>query len=981
METEKEFAMLHFTNYFSKKDVDPFDEITWENRTASIVEDGKTLFKQEVEVPSFWSQNATDIVAQHYFKVVGGVKEHSVKQSISRVSRAFAKAGLKRKYFDKETSEIFEKELRWLLVNQYACFNSPVWYNLGLEDKGGLSACYIQSIEDSIQSIQELQTSEVKLFTDGSGTGTNYSPLREKKATLSKGGTTSGPISFIKGFDSNAGAIKSGGKTRRAARMVILDADHPDIEEFIDTKVLAEKMAKDLVKMGWPSDYNGITYSSLPFQNGNHSVRVSDTFMNAVENDEEYSLKYYKNAHTKHLKAKEVFSKIVDAAHYCADPGLQFDTTINDWHTCPNSGKISSSNPCLSEFTNLLTPDGIRQLKDIHIGSVVWSGRQWTKVVNKWKTGVKPVYKYITRAGVFVGTENHRIVSNGIKIEVKDTDTIDFSVYDDFKLCDVDNKWVEDGKKPSENGDIPDEYFFGPKEKVLGFLKGVYTKFSIISAETLNPTVDLVCIGQDVCEKIQQMLSSIGVVSESVKHSEKSFTLKVDIEVFSRNVRFSNDVNNELLDNMLFTRSFNRYKSVPAKSSYEIIDKVYLGDFPVFDITVEAEEHTYWTGGLLVSNCSEYMFLDDSACNLASHNLRKYDTDDGFNIEAFSKSTEIVITAMEIAVGISVYPTKKIDQNSKKFRPLGIGWSNGGALLMSRGLPYDSEEGRFLLGSITSLMTATAYKQSSIISRDCGGPFEEFEKNKEPFMRVIRKHSDANQSLRHIAIKNDISNRDILFAAEKAWEVAEKNGWLYGYRNAQASVLAPCGTISFMMDCDTTGIEPDIALVKYKKLAGGGYMKIVNASVGISLKRLGYSEEEIDLIKEHILKYETILGAPSFRKEHIKIFDCAVGTRNISVEGHLLMMAVCQPFLSGAISKTCNLSNEATFQDVFDVYMNSWKLGLKAIALYRDGCKASQPLNVKQQEYGQPCNFCDGKTIRTGSCYTCTNCGMTTSCG
>ena len=724
METEKEFTMLKFTHYFSKKDVDPFDEITWENRTASIVEDGKTLFKQEVEVPSFWSQNATDIVAQHYFKVVGGVKEHSVKQSVGRVSRAFAKAGLKRKYFDKETSEIFEKELRWLLVNQYACFNSPVWYNLGLDEKGGLSACYIQSIEDSIQSIQELQTSEVKLFTDGSGTGTNYSPLREKKATLSKGGTTSGPISFIKGFDSNAGAIKSGGKTRRAAKMVILNVDHPDIEEYIDTKVLAEKMAKDLVKMGWSSDYNGITYSSLPFQNGNHSVRASDTFMNAVENDEEYSLKYYKNAHTKHLKAKEIFSKIVDAAHYCADPGLQFDTTINDWHTCPNSGKINGSNPC-----------------------------------------------------------------------------------------------------------------------------------------------------------------------------------------------------------------------------------------------------------------SEYMFLDDSACNLASHNLRKYDTDDGFNIEAFNRSTEIIITAMEIAVGISVYPTKKIEQNSKKFRPLGIGWSNGGALLMSRGVPYDSEEGRFLLGSITSLMTATAYKQSSIIARDCGGPFEEFEKNKEPFMRIIRKHSDANQVLKHVAIKNNISDRDILSAAEKEWEVAEKSGWLYGYRNSQASVLAPCGTISFKMDCDTTGIEPDIALIKYKKLAGGGYIKIVNSSVGIALKRLGYSDGEIDLIKEHLLKYETILGAPGLKKEHIKIFDCAVGTRSISVDGHLLMMAACQPFLSGAISKTCNLPNEATFQDVFDVYMKSWKLKLKAIALYRDGCRASQPLNVKQQEYGQSCNFCDGKTIRTGSCYTCINCGTTTSCG
>lgn len=875
METEKEFAMLHFTNYFSKKDVDPFDEITWENRTASIVEDGKTLFKQEVEVPSFWSQNATDIVAQHYFKVVGGVKEHSVKQSISRVSSAFAKAGLKRKYFDKETSEIFEKELRWLLVNQYACFNSPVWYNLGLEDKGGLSACYIQSVEDSIQSIQELQTSEVKLFTDGSGTGTNYSPLREKKATLSKGGTTSGSISFIKGLDSTAGVIKSGGRTRRSARMVILDADHPDIEEFIDTKVLAEKMAKDLVKMGWPSDYNGITYSSLPFQNGNHSVRVSDTFMNAVENDEEYSLKYYKNAHTKHLKAKEVFGKIVDAAHYCADPGLQFDTTINDWHTCPNSGKINGSNPCQPSFATVLTPEGIKTFGDIREGVSIWSGKQWTRVLKKWSTGVKSVYKYCTHDGFFVGTSNHIVISNGDRISADDCTSID--VCPDPKICNI----------------------------------------SVIN---------------DICEFKKKA---------GLNHTP-----------FERGGRTS--------ENYL---------------------RVYLGDMEVFDITVEAEEHTYWTGGLLVSNCSEYMFLDDSACNLASHNLRKYDTDDGFNIEAFSRSTEIIITAMEIAVGISVYPTKKIDQNSKKFRPLGIGWSNGGALLMSRGLPYDSEEGRFLLGSITSLMTATAYKQSSIISRDCGGPFEEFEKNKEPFMRVIRKHSDANQSLRHIAIKNDISNRDILFAAEKVWEVAEKNGWLYGYRNAQASVLAPCGTISFMMDCDTTGIEPDIALVKYKKLAGGGYMKIVNASVGISLKRLGYSEEEIELIKEHILKYETILGAPSFRKEHIKIFDCAVGTRNISVDGHLLMMSVCQPFLSGAISKTCNLSNEATFQDVFDVYMKSWKLGLKAIALYRDGCKASQPLNVKQQEYGQPCNFCDGKTIRTGSCYTCTNCGMTTSCG
>ncbi len=714
--------MLKFTHHFTKPGIDPFDEIVWETRTASIKDGDKVLFEQEVEVPSFWSQTAIDIVAQHYFKVINGQKEYSVKQCTSRVSRAFAKAGIKRKYFDKENGEIFEKELRYLLVNQYFSFNSPVWYNLGLDEKGGMSACFIQSVEDSMESIKKLQESETTLFLFGSGTGTNYSPLREKDAPLSGGGTSSGPIPFIKGLDTSAGAVKSGGKTRRAARMVILDAVHPDILDFIDTKVLSERMAKDLIKAGWPSDYNGITYSSLPFQNGNQSVRVTDEFMKAVEEDNEYSLKTF-TGKSKHLSAKNVFNKIVEAAHYCADPGLQFDTTINDWHTCPNSGRISSSNPC-----------------------------------------------------------------------------------------------------------------------------------------------------------------------------------------------------------------------------------------------------------------SEYMFLDDTACNLASINLKKYDKNGVFDIKGFEYNVRLGITAMEIAVDISLYPTKKITENSKKFRPLGIGWTNGGALLMSRGIPYDSEEGRYTLGAITSLMTATAYNQSAVIARDCGGPFEEFTKNKEPFMRVIRKHSDSNQMLKHIAIKNDIKERSILLAAESMWEETESLGWLYGYRNSQGTVLAPTGTISFMMDCDTTGIEPDIALVKYKKLAGGGYIKIVNKSVPDALRKLGYTEEEIEFICDHILKYETILGAP-LKKEHIKVFDCAVGTRCISTDGHLLMMAACQPFLSGAISKTVNLPNEASIQDVYDTYMKAWKLGLKAIALYRDGCKASQPLNVKQQLFSANCNFCDGKTIKTGACFCCIECGQSTSCG
>ena len=718
---QKENIMLKFKQHFTKNE-DPFDLITWETRTALIKENGKVLFKQEVEVPTFWSQNATDIVAQHYLKVVNGIKEHSIKQAISRVSKAFAKAGVKHKYFDKETSIIFEKELRSLLVFQYFCFNSPVWYNLGVEEKGQLSACFIQSVEDSLESISELQHSETTLFSGGSGTGTNFSTLREANSNLSRGGTSSGPISFIKGLDASAGVIKSGGKTRRAAKMVILNVDHPDIIPFIETKMIAERMAKDLIKCGWTSDYNGIVYSSLPYQNANHSVRVTDNFMKKVESNEEYEIRLF-NGSIKHLNAKDIFNKIVEAAYECADPGLQFDTTINEWHTCKNSSRINASNPC-----------------------------------------------------------------------------------------------------------------------------------------------------------------------------------------------------------------------------------------------------------------SEYMFIDDSACNLASHNLIKYDKDGIFDIESFQYATEIGITAMEIAVEISSYPTKKIIENSKKFRPLGIGWANGGSLLMRRGIPYDSEVGRHLLASITSLMTATAYRQSAIIAKDCGGPFEAFEDNKKSFIEVIEKHAGANFSL---SLSSSVNPSVYCYISDKAgelWKEAIRLGKCYGFRNAQASVLAPTGTIGFMMDCDTTGIEPDIALIKYKKLAGGGYIKIVNQSISPALKNLGYSDEEIELILAHILHYETIIGAPNLKKEHLSVFDCAVGVRCISSDGHLEMMAACQPFLSGAISKTINLPWTATKVDVEDIYMKAWKLGLKAVALYRDGCKASQPLNIKEQEYGYPCGFCDGKTIRTGACHTCISCGTTTSC-
>ena len=717
--------MLEFTHYFSKPEIDPFDEIKWEKRTASIKDGTKTIFHQEVEVPSFWSQNATDIVAQHYFKVVNGEKETSVKQCVSRVSKAFSKAGIKNGYFDKEVGRTFERELRWLLVHQYICFNSPVWYNLGVEKEGQLSACFIQSVKDSIESLCQLQTNETMLFRNGSGTGTNFSTLRELAAPLSNGGSSSGPVSFVKGFDTWAGITKSAGKTRRAAKMVILNVDHPDIEDFIKSKVTVEKMARDLIKMGWPADYNSETYSFLPYQNANHSVRVTDDFMRAVEQDKNFDLINFKKIKVKELSAKNLFRTIAEAAHLCADPGIQFDTTINSWHTSPNSGRINAANPC-----------------------------------------------------------------------------------------------------------------------------------------------------------------------------------------------------------------------------------------------------------------SEYMFVDDSACNLASHNLVKYYKDREFNIEAFVKATEITITAMEIAVAISSYPTKEIAENSKRLRPLGIGWANGGALLMRMGLPYDSDKGRFWLSSITSLLTASAYFWSAKIAELCGGPFEDFEKNKTEFLSIIRKHADANYKLRHLAIEAKIEDLRIVNAAENYWRNGEELGFQHGFRNAQASVLAPTGTIGFMMDCDTTGIEPDIALIKHKKLAGGGWLKIVNQSVGPALESLGYSFTEIEMIEEHILKYETILGAPNLKKEHLPIFDCAVGIRFIKPMGHIKMMAACQPFLSGAISKTVNLPASASVADIEDAYMQAWKLGLKAVAIYRDGCKGSQPLNVKDytEETDQKCNFCGGKVQRAGSCLVCIECGTPSSC-
>jgi ribonucleoside-diphosphate reductase alpha chain len=679
---------------FSTPGVHPFDEIEWEVRDAVIGDPESPAFEQRgVEFPKAWSQNATNIVAQKYFRGQMGSpeRESSVKQMIGRVAGTIANWGREGGYFaSEEDADAFEMELTAILLNQKAAFNSPVWFNVGFEETPQCSACFILSVEDTMESILDWNTKEGKIFRGGSGSGINLSNIRGSVEQLSKGGTASGPVSFMRGADAWAGTIKSGGKTRRAAKMVVLDVDHPDIEHFIWCKADEEKKAAALRDAGFDMSIDGEGFTSIQYQNANNSVRVTDEFMEAVEAGEDWELKARTDGSTtKTLDARDLMNQIADAAWRCADPGVQYDTIINRWHTCPESGRINASNPC-----------------------------------------------------------------------------------------------------------------------------------------------------------------------------------------------------------------------------------------------------------------SEYMHVDDSACNLASLNLMKFRREDGsFDTAEFEHAVDIVFLAQEIIVGFSSYPTEGITENARRFRQLGLGYANLGALLMSDGLPYDSDEGRNVAAAITALMTGRAYRQSALIAAGATGPYEEYERNREPHNGVMRMHRDASYEVDATGIKGDL-----LEAAQRAWDEAVELGEEHGYRNAQATVLAPTGTISFLMDCDTTGIEPDFSLVKFKELVGGGQMTIVNQSVPLALEAMGYSEAEIDQINAHIKEKNTIVGAPGLKDEHLPVFDVAVGQRAISHTGHIDMMAATQPFISGAISKTVNLPQSATVDDIADAYTRGWKGGLKALAIYRDGSKTAQALRTDAQE-------------------------------
>jgi len=686
---------LAIPRYFTQAGVSPFDEVQWEQRHALITgEGGEVIFEQhDAEFPRFWSQLATNVVASKYFRGPLGTpqRETSVRQMISRVVRTLAGWGQRGGYFASEVdAATFAGELTHLMLYQKASFNSPVWFNCGVEERPQCSACFINSVEDTMESILTLAKTEGMLFKWGSGTGTNLSPIRSSRELLAGGGQASGPVSFMKGYDAFAGVIKSGGKTRRAAKMVILDADHPDITTFITCKADEEKKAWALIDAGYDGSLDGAAYASIFFQNSNNSVRVSSEFMQAVLNDDEWHTRYVTTGEIcQTYRARDLMHMIAEATHICGDPGLQFDTTINDWHTCANTDRIHASNPC-----------------------------------------------------------------------------------------------------------------------------------------------------------------------------------------------------------------------------------------------------------------SEYMFLNNTACNLSSINLLQFLTADGeFDAESYRRAVDILILAQEIMVDNASYPTPAIERNSHNFRPLGLGFANLGALLMARGLPYDSDEGRAYAAAVTGLMTGQAYLTSARIAK-VQGAFPGYGVNREPMLRVIRKHRESQQG-----VDQKLVAHDLMQASIDAWDDALALGMQYGYRNSQVSVLAPTGTISFMMDCDTTGVEPDIALVKYKKLSGGGMMKMVNATVPLALKRLGYETSQIKEIVQYVDEHGTIEDAPFLDELHLPVFDCAFrpsgGARAIHYMGHIRMMAAVQPFLSGAISKTVNMPKETTVEEIEEAYIAGWKLGVKSLAIYRDGCKRTQPLNTE----------------------------------
>lgn len=1009
---------LTIPRHFTTEGVHPYETVMWERRDAIIMgENGQAVFEQRgVEFPVSWSQLATNVVASKYFRgqMTSPERECSVQQIINRVVLTIMRWGVEGGYFATEgDARVFEDELTHILLYQMASFNSPVWFNIGTDRPQQASACFILGVEDSMESIFEWYKEEGMIFKGGSGSGVNLSKIRGVNEQLSGGGMASGPLSFMRAADVSAGAIKSAGATRRSAKMVILNIDHPDIEAFIKCKMIEEKKAHVLIDAGYDASLDGEAYASVFFQNANNSIRVPDAFMQAVLDDAMVATRFVTTGQIcKEYRARDLFRLIAEAAHACGDPGLQFDTTINAWHTCANTDRIHASNPCQPKWAHLLTPDGIRTMGEVEIGDTIWSGSQWTTITNKWCTGTKPVFGYHTRAGVFYGTSEHKVISGGQRSPVGRAQSIDIAIGpqsekpDHLRQAIVDGLVIGDGATHISNqgrhaktflciGDgeesiyrnseigsfigeyrpgysqfyyevsttitrlpktwrrrVPRKYRHGSQEEMTSFLRGLYSA----NGSICGGRITLKAASKQMILDVQMMLSALGIGSYYTVNKSKSIqwdngeyaskesydlNITIDRRIFVRLIGF---IHPEKMERAMKACAM-RPSMKPRKLSYDIVEIEEFGEQDVWDITVENEEHTYWTGGLLVSNCSEYVFLDNSACNLASINLMKFLCDDGtFDIDGYRHTVDMLITAQEILVDNAAYPTPAIAQNSHDYRPLGLGYANLGALLMAQGLAYDSDAGRAYAAAVTALMTGQAYATSAKIAA-ITGPFRGYAKNREPMLGVIRKHREST-----VHIQSALVPYDLMGAARRAWDDALRLGEEHGYRNAQATLLAPTGTISFMMDCDTTGVEPDIALVKYKKLVGGGTIKMVNETIPHALAHLGYAPNQISDILGYIDTHDTIEGAPCLREEHLSIFDCAFapknGIRSIHYTGHIRMIGSVQPFLSGAISKTTNLPTDATIEDIEHAFILGWQVGAKAIAIYRDGCKRTQPLNT-----------------------------------
>lgn len=978
-----------FKKVFSAKT----DTTVWANRAAKITDErGKVIFQlPNVLAPESWSDNAVNIVASKYFKKFDGVLETRIDKLIERVVTTVGHWGQKFGYFsDIESKDNFKAELTWLLTHQYFSFNSPVWFNLGVPNRTQqCAACFLIGVEDTMESIYDWIGVESRVFRGGSGAGTNISALREKNAPLSSGGASSGPLSFMKAADYSAGAIKSGGGTRRAAKLVCMNHDHPDIEEFIQCKQVEEKKAQALIAAGFDGSLNGDVYSTVAFQNMNHSVRVSDDYMRRVVAGE--------------TEAVNLMNLIAQCAHASGDPGLQYDDTINRYHTLPESGRNNTTNPCQPASATVLTPLGIRTFADIEIGSTIWSGKRWTRVVRKVCTGKKPVHKYLTNAGAFVGTEEHRVFSDGIRVEAYQAEHIDTAQGEPEKGSDelnpytvMDGLLIGDGSACTHGGKVtyitlcvgvndqcyfeselknlidhkfyatdyivrttlvqselpktydrvvPDRFFHGSTLTMRSFLRGLYTA----NGSVVDGRIQLKASSFTLIEQVQQMLSALGIPSyygrskgKEVKFKNGSYQCKDSYNLCITAGRA------QFLELIGFIHPYKQDRLVAAcsmtsrnwsKNSYEITSTEELGVEDVYDITVDDEQHSYWTGGLLVSNCSEFMSTDWSSCLLASTNLVKfYKPGVGFDFPAFQQVVDLITVALDIMIDGADYPDERFRTTAHNQRQLGIGNSNLGALLMIEGLPYNDAKGRLQAASIASVMTAESYIQSSKLAAELG-PFKDFILNRESMLKVVALH------LAH-AIQTFGANS---FEAA-LWAKALEGGENDGYRNATATLEAPTGTISFMMDCDTTGIEPDVALTKYKTLSGGGELTIVNQSVQLALENLFYSGAQITSILKHLARGESMESAPHLKADDLPVFDCALpprgGQRSIDPHDHLLMVAAIQPFLSMGISKTINMPSTATVDEVFSLYVEAWKQGIKSISIYRDGCKASQPLNV-----------------------------------